>query len=139
MTRKIGWQKYEDVIQSEMYSPIANMLFDDIASEIEEEEEFDEQQTQSQETLFVPKNFYETISLMSRFDCWIGHTNFNITNSVKNKLNEVDGIEVLNIFSRYRFFIGIGKMFNFSDVRKDIEKIIISKGETLGNEIEEST
>jgi len=139
MTRKIGWQKYEDVIQSEMYSPIANMLFDDIASEIEEEEEFDEQQMQSQETLFVPKNFYETISLMSRFDCWIGHTNFNITNSVKNKLNEVDGIEVLNIFSRYRFFIGIGKMFNFSDVRKDIEKIIISKGETLGNEIEEST
>jgi dimeric dUTPase (all-alpha-NTP-PPase superfamily) len=76
---------------------------------------------------------------MSRFDCWIGHTNFNITTSIKNKLNEVDGIEVLNIVSRYRFFIGIGKMFKFSDVRKDIEKSIISKGETLGNAIEESS
>ena len=136
MSRKIGWQKYEDVIQSEMYSPMANILFDDLASEIDEEEYEEEREMQEQETLFLPKNFYETISLMSRFDCWIGHTNFNITTSIKNKLNEVDGIEVLNVVSRYRFFIGIGKMFQFSDVRKDIEKTIISKGETLGSAIE---
>ena len=138
MSRKIGWQKYEDVIQSEMYSPMANILFDDLASEIDEEEYEEEREMQEQETLFLPKNFYETISLMSRFDCWIGHTNFNITTSIKNKLNEVDGIEVLNVVSRYRFFIGIGKMFKFSDVRKDIEKTIISEGETLGSAIEES-
>tara|TARA_R100000742_G_C4238382_1_gene58560 strand:+ start:45 stop:464 length:420 start_codon:yes stop_codon:yes gene_type:complete len=138
MSRKIGWQKYEDVIQSEMYSPMANILFDDLASEIDEEEYEEEREMQEQETLFLPKNFYETISLMSRFDCWIGHTNFNITTSIKNKLNEVDGIEVLNVVSRYRFFIGVGKMFQFSDVRKDIEETIISKGETLGSAIEES-
>jgi len=137
MGRKIGWQKYEDVIQSEMYSPMANILIDDLASEIEEQYD-DEDEMQGQETLFVPRNFYETIALMSRFDCWIGHTNFNITTSIKNKLNEVDGIEVLNVTSRYRFFIGIGKMFKFSDVRKDIENTITSEGETLGNEIEES-
>jgi hypothetical protein len=137
MNKKIGWQKYEDVIQSEMYSPIANMIFDDIATELEEE--YEDQESEVQEAVLVPKNFYETISLMSRFDCWIGHTNFNITNSVKNKLNEVDGIEVLNIISRYRFFIGVGKMFKFTDVRTDIEKRIASKGETLGNQIEKST
>jgi len=86
----------------------------------------------------VPKNFYETISLMSRFDCWIGHTNFNLTNTIKNKLNEVDGIEVLNVMSRYRFFIGIGKMFKFSDVRKQIEETIASEGESIGIEVEQS-
>ena len=75
---------------------------------------------------------------MSRFDCWIGHTNFNLKNSIKNKLNEVDGIEVLNIISRYRFFIGIGKMFKFTEVRKDIEKTICSKGETIESRIKES-
>ncbi len=139
MSRKIGWQKYEDVIQSEMYSPMASILFEDLTTEVEEEEYAEEQEIQEQDALFLPKNFYETISLMSRFDCWIGHTNFNITTSIKNKLNEVDGIEVLNVVSRYRFFIGIGKMFNFSDVRKDIEKIITSRGETLGNSIEESS
>ena len=137
MGRKIGWQKYEDVIQSEMYSPMANILIDDLASEFEDQYD-EEEEMQGQETLFVPRNFYETIDLMSRFDCWIGHTNFNITTSIKNKLNEVDGIEVLNVTSRYRFFIGIGKMFKFSDVRKDIENTITSEGETLGNEIEES-
>jgi len=139
MSRKIGWQKYEDVIQSEMYSPMASILFDDLASEVDSDEYEEEQEIQDQEALFLPKNFYETISLMSRFDCWIGHTNFNITNSIKNKLNEVDGIEVLNVMSRYRFFIGIGKMFKFSDIRKHIEKTITSKGETLVNSIEEST
>ena len=139
MSRKIGWQKYEDVIQSEMYSPMASILFDDLSSEIEEEEEeYEAQEIQEQETLFLPKNFYETISLMSRFDCWIGHTNFNITTSIKEKLNEVDGVEVLNVMSRYRFFIGIGKMFTFSDVRKEIEKAVISKGEKIGSEIEEN-
>jgi len=138
-SRKIGWQKYEDVIQSEMYSPMASILFDDLSSEIEEEEEeYEAQEIQEQETLFLPKNFYETISLMSRFDCWIGHTNFNITTSIKEKLNEVDGVEVLNVMSRYRFFIGIGKMFTFSDVRKEIEKAVISKGEKIGSEIEEN-
>jgi len=139
MNRKIGWQKYEDVIQSEMHSPMANILFDDLASEVDEDEYEEKHETPEQEAFFLPKNFYETISLMSRFDCWIGHTNFNITTSVKNKLNEVDGIEVLNVNSRYRFFIGIGKMFNFSDVRKNIEEAITSIGETLGNSIEESS
>ena len=136
MSKKIGWQKYEDVIQSEMYSPMANILLEETAQEIEHVEE--DQQVQDQETLLVPQNFYETIALMSRFDCWIGHTNFNITNSIQNKLNEVEGIEVLNIISRYRFFVGIGKMFNFSEVRKDIESTITSKGEEIGNEIEKS-
>lgn len=141
MSKKIGWQKYEDVIQTEMYSPLASIILEELNPEIEEDEYEveEEEQVQMTDSLIVPKNFYETVSLMSRFDCWIGHTNFNITNSIKNKLNEVDGIEVLNVNSRYRFFIGIGKMFNFSDVRKNIEEAITSIGETLGNSIEESS
>lgn len=138
MGRKIGWQKYEDVIQSEMYSPFTSMLFDDMSEEPPDDMPDEESDFQETETVFVPKNFYETISLMSRFDCWIGHTNFNLTNTIKNKLNEVDGIEVLNVMSRYRFFIGIGKMFKFSDVRKQIEETIASEGESIGIEVEQS-
>lgn len=138
MGRKIGWQKYEDVIQSEMYSPFTSMLFDDMSEEPPDDMSDEESDFQETETVFVPKNFYETISLMSRFDCWIGHTNFNLTNTIKNKLNEVDGIEVLNVMSRYRFFIGIGKMFKFSDVRKQIEETIASEGESIGIEVEQS-
>ena len=138
MDKKIGWQKYEDVIQTEMYSPIASMILEELNPEINEMEDFEEEAEQSQESFLVPKNFYETVALMSRFDCRIGHTNFNITTSIKDKLNEVDGIEVLNVISRYRFFIGIGKMFKFSEVRKDIENCILVKGETIESRIESS-
>ena len=62
------------------------------------------------------------IALVANFDCWVGHTNFNVTEDVKSALNAIDGVEVLKICSRYRFFVGIGKMFDFSEVRKCIEK-----------------
>ena len=42
----------------------------------------------------------------------------------KTKLEKVRGVEVLKICSRYRFFLGVGQMFNFSDVRKEIEDVI---------------
>ena len=71
------------------------------------------------------------ITLAASFDCWLGHTNFNLTEEIKDNLNKVDGVEVLKICSRYRFFVGIGKMFEFSDVRETIEKNILNKGEKI--------
>lgn len=60
-----------------------------------------------------------------RWDCWIGSTNFSITNSIKNKLkNEVEGIEALRILGRYTFVIGVPIAFEFKEVRKDIEKML---------------
>ena len=59
--------------------------------------------------------------MLNNFECWMGHTNFDITPEIKNKLDTIKGVELLKICSRYRFFIGIGKMFEFSDVRKEIE------------------
>ena len=56
------------------------------------------------------------------------YTNFNITEDVKEELNKTEGVEVLKIVSRYRFFVGIGKMFNFKEVRKDIEENLTDKG-----------
>ena len=69
----------------------------------------------------VSQQLLEDVTMLSNYDCWIGHTNFDITPIVKDKLNKIPGIEVLKICSRYRFFIGIGNMFDFTDVRKIIE------------------
>jgi hypothetical protein len=69
----------------------------------------------------VPENFSEQLNLLTSYECWIGHTNFDITESKKEALEKTEGVEVLKICSRYRFFIGIGKMFKFSEVRKKIE------------------
>ena len=55
------------------------------------------------------------------FDCWIGHTNFGLTKSVQKQIEEIPGIEAFKVMSRYRFFIGIGKLFKFRDVCQQIQ------------------
>jgi len=54
------------------------------------------------------------------FNFWIGHTNFNITSIIAKTIEEIDGVETLDIFTRYRFRVGIGKAFNESKVKEDI-------------------
>tara|TARA_R110000824_G_scaffold77249_1_gene195443 strand:+ start:11400 stop:12050 length:651 start_codon:yes stop_codon:yes gene_type:complete len=76
----------------------------------------------------TPMGWFQVNDKMSpsnQFDCWLGHSNFDITASVRDALEEIPGVEVLVILTRYRFFIGIGRMFSFRDVRVTIEKEIL--------------
>lgn len=56
------------------------------------------------------------------FNFWIGHTNFTINNKIAKLISKTDGVETLDIFTRYRFRVGIGKVFNAGYVRKDINE-----------------
>ena len=58
------------------------------------------------------------------FNFWIGHTNFDISKGVFNILETVDGVETLDIFTRYRFRISIGKTFTDSKVMNDIQNSV---------------
>lgn len=142
---KIGWQKYEDMLEKQMSSPILTKIIKNLMLQhsIEENEEEDDDENDDFDTneidnkhvasMMIPmsKEIIDEISISSNFDCWVGHTNFDITPAIKEKLNKIPGIEVLKVFSRYRFFIGIGYMFDFADVRKIIEQnLILPKGET---------
>ncbi len=133
MSRKIGWQKYEDMLRKQISSPLASLIMSsqmELLTEEEEEEYLEEDvfngDVESQEVFAVPvpDSFYEQISLITNYDCWLGHSNFDLTPSIKTEIEKVEGVEVLKICSRYRFFLGIGQMFKFTDVRKNIEEII---------------
>ena len=129
MSKKIGWQKYEDMLKKQISSPLASMIMSsqiEIAEEDYLEEDVFEEEIESQEIMAVPvpNSFYEQISLITNYDCWLGHSNFDLTPSIKLEIEKVEGVEVLKICSRYRFFLGIGQMFKFTDVRKNIEEII---------------
>ena len=65
------------------------------------------------------------MTMLSNFDCWMAYTNFDITKDMKSILNAIEGIEVMRVCSRYRFFIGVGKMFDFKHVRSDIEMTLL--------------
>lgn len=136
-TYKVGWQKYEDVIEEQISSPIVDQLYNAMIRKSEEsiiedltEEELEQMErmieqdmSQTNEMINIPEGLANEISLATNFDCWIAHTNFNLTESIKNELDQIEGVEMLKIFSRYRFLIGVGRMFNFSDVRQEIESI----------------
>ncbi len=143
-TKKIGWQKYEDYIEKQLSSPVLNNIINSIASmhkdiesddedeeeDIEDEEDYDDDKTGMKfplPLLPLTNQLVEDLSMLSSFDCWIGHTNFDITPQIKDTLDSIPGIEFLKIYSRYRFFIGIGQMFDFADVRKYIEDSLIGE------------
>jgi hypothetical protein len=142
--KTIAWQKYEDYIEKQLSSPVLTNIMQNIASlhthfiddedDSENEDEDDESYLglgeKDQSKIISPilpltAQIIEDISMLSSFDCWIGHTNFDITPSVKNILDSTAGVEVLKVLSRYRFFIGIGKLFDFKEVRKNIEEELI--------------
>jgi hypothetical protein len=54
------------------------------------------------------------------FNFWMGHTNFNITNAIVTTIENTDGVESLDVFTRYRFRIAIGKAFDDSFVMRNI-------------------
>jgi hypothetical protein len=58
------------------------------------------------------------------FNFWVGHTNFDITHKISDLIENVDGVEILDIFTRYRFRIAIGKAFVDSKVMKEINDTI---------------
>jgi hypothetical protein len=57
----------------------------------------------------IPYNEYTASSKI--FNFWVGHTNFDITHKISNLIEHIPGVETLDVFSRYRFRISIGKAF----------------------------
>jgi len=63
------------------------------------------------------------------FNFWIGHTDFTISNAVMKIIEDTDGVEVLDIISRYRFRVGIGALFQDREVFDKIITNIREKSE----------
>lgn len=70
----------------------------------------------------IPMN--ENTSSGKIFNFWLGHTNFNLTKGVCSVIESTDGVETLDIFTRYRFRISVGKAFVDSVVMKNIQDAI---------------
>jgi len=145
MKNQIGWQKYEDMVQNQMNSPLMQVLYQQaqeqaelaITNMSEEEVEILREAIEAEETgdYEIQQGSYqgseeslaEHINLSANFDCWLGHTNFNITPKVLDIIEATEGVELLKICSRYRFFVGVGRMFDFKEVRTSIEKTLIQE------------
>lgn len=63
----------------------------------------------------------EAFNPLNHFEFWIGHTDFDLTRSFLNTVDKIPGVEGLKVFSRYRFLLAVGKLFDFTKVRTVIE------------------
>ena len=66
----------------------------------------------------IPYNEYTASGKI--FNFWNGHTNFSISQNIVNILESTEGVETLDIFTRYRFRVGIGKIFDETSVKQKI-------------------
>lgn len=78
-----------------------------------------------QKVLETPFGLFSVDDVMNpfrQFKFWMGHTNFSLGDNAAYILEHTPGVEVLKILTRYRFMIGIGKLYEIRDVRLNIEK-----------------
>ena len=126
--KKIAWEKWdEDILQQEIAEDFHESYYEEEEELAEDALAFLDKIPHLVATPMGMFQLHDKMSVLNQFDCWVGHTNFDITYSKKEQIELVEGVELLHITSRYRFFVGIGKLFEFSDVRKSIEKEVCKK------------
>lgn len=117
-TYKDSYQKFEDKILSNQQSQLPKFNMPMMVSPMG----------------IIPITEHNTPSKIFCF--WMGHTNFDITAKIKELIEKTPGVETLDIFTRYRFRVAIGKAFIDENtdpfgksVLLDIEKAICPKQE----------
>ena len=125
LERKIAWEKWDDdIIEEEAFNKSDLEDFEEGAEGIEDQLSIFQKIPKLVTTPLGIYQLHDKMSPTKQFDCWTGHTNFDITDSVKEIIESDDGVELLVILSRYRFFVGIGKLFNFRSSRTNIESLL---------------
>lgn len=140
MKRVIKWQSQHleiDTITGKIHE--SDEENDDLFENYDDLDYDEEGQHPIQNVMSTPFGIWRVDDSMhpyKQFKLWMGHTNFSITKRVAKTLKTVPGVEVLQIMTRYRFMIGIGEMFEFSDVRVAIEKTLAcnqNESDMIGN------
>jgi hypothetical protein len=91
---------------------------------------------------FCDKDNYESNSLPFNldyinnvFNFWWLHTNFDITPEIEEKICNSYGVESLEVESRYRVKIAIGKAFEEEEVKNNIEKNLLIPNKIVNLEL----
>jgi hypothetical protein len=99
--------------------------------EYQDSPQFKPEKFKPQKVIHTPFGFFsvtEHILATDRFDFWLLHTNFNLTPEIVEKIELVDGVETLDVLTRYRARIGIPKtsgLFTSEGVKLAIQKAIL--------------
>ena len=139
----IIWEKWRDPYGSEENIDFDSAIEDMIQKKIEEQQEslsdIEELPDNTNNDMgFVKHKMQMMITPMGLipltehtapgkiFNFWTGHSNFNITQKISDVIEQTNGVETLDVYTRYRFRISIGKAFKDSEVMHNINKHVYS-------------
>lgn len=104
-------EEHSDFDTEELYEE-ENHDFEENIEETEHEANFYKKPTRVVLTPMGMIPYTDNTASSKIFNFWVGHTNFNITPAIAARIEKIEGVETLDIFTRYRFRIGIGKLFD---------------------------
>jgi hypothetical protein len=129
----IVWQKWFDPFGNDDL-PIEDFLNKEDHSNEEETEEYSQLHHNvipikegSLKAIITPMGvipYTENTASSKIFNFWVGHTNFNLSKKVVDLIENSEGVETLDIFTRYRFRIAIGKVFDDASVMTNINDTV---------------
>lgn len=134
---KLGWQRWydpfsveteEDDIEKNNDNEFGNNVFDENTDSDICEGSFSQSYKKAMKVIITPMGALpipEHSTPQKVFNLWTAHTNFSITKKILDLVEKIDGVETVDVFTRYRMRIGIGKMFGTQDVISRINKTLI--------------
>ena len=123
--KTVVWEKWKDPFdEKDEWFPKAQ---DKKETEDDDEEYSEEEITFEQLPQILMANvgampMNRPLSIGKIFNFWTGHTSFSISGPIAARIESVEGVEILDIYTRYRFRVGIGKLFKDRDVMNDIQQ-----------------
>ncbi|KKK96244.1 hypothetical protein LCGC14_2664690 [marine sediment metagenome] len=135
----IVWEKWQDPYGD--LKDYVNLQHDNNDNNNDNDNIFDDGYTQSDMELLSLENIKPSIKIVATplgiiplteystpgkvFNFWTGHTNFPITNKIYEIIDKkINGVETLDVFTKYRMRIGIGKLFKPNEVTCAISKLL---------------
>ena len=115
----IVWEKCQDPFLPDNFIGEPDSAYEEDREEYEEQDPEAHSGTFKTTMILTPMGmlpYTEKTACSAIFKFWVGHTNFSITNSIETIINTAKGVETLDIFTRYRFRIAVGKAFKDSDI-----------------------
>ena len=147
--KKIAWESWNAIAEEIFIQELPPEIWpsDEVPAKYIDSHEMESPQEiflNAPKAIYTPMGPYpleSTLKPSDRWDCWFGHTNFDITNRIATKIELCQGVEALKIMGRYSFFMGIGKLFDIKDVRSTIESelCVYTEQEMLSNEDTQAT
>lgn len=142
MKRTVKWHSQHleiDVLTGKMRDPV-----------VETEEEVgrgydydydDDEHMPMQNVMSTPFGLWkvdDTMNPYKQFKLWMGHFNFTITEDIAQIIDNIPGVEVFQILTRYRFVVAPGELFDIHDVRVSIEEALDCNKDELDRISDES-